>query len=71
MWVSQSRANFELYGATFHDNPERVTFGWLADRLPHYPDTLNVPTDVHWQPDGDRPRVEIRPGDHPLYVDYS
>lgn len=71
VWVSQSRANFELYGATFHDNPERVTFGWLANRLPSYPDTLSLPTNVHWQPDGDRPKVEILPGHHPLYVDQS
>jgi hypothetical protein len=41
VWLSQSKANFDLYadaisaGAT----PHRTTFGYLANRIPDYPDT--------------------------------
>lgn len=70
VWVSQSKSNYELYGEAFDATPGRVTFGYLANRLPNYPDTLNMPTQVHWQTDGNRPLVELDESDHPLYRDW-
>ena len=46
-------------------------FGWLSNRLPDYPDTLNLRTDV-WPQDGNkRPLVTIQSAhaEHPLYVE--
>ena len=71
VWVSQSKSNFDLYAETFQATPERVTFGYLANQLPRYPDTLNMPTQVHWQSNGQRPLVEPEASDHPLYYDWS
>jgi len=71
VWVTQSERNFRDYADRFHDTPERCTFGYFANRLPGYPDTLNLQTHVHWQTGGSRPKVEIEPTDHLLYRDWS
>lgn len=71
VWVSQSKANFDLYAETYDATPERATFGYLANRLATYPDTLNLNTQAHWQSNGKRPWVELAPCDHPLYRDWS
>ncbi|HJP67844.1 MAG TPA: DUF2199 domain-containing protein, partial [Sphingomicrobium sp.] len=70
VWVSQSKSNFELYADTFDATPERVTFGYFANRLPAYPDTVNMRTQVHWQTGRKRPIIELEPSDHPLYRDW-
>ncbi len=69
VWVTQSKSNFNLYGETFDATPERQTFGYLANRLPTYPDTLNMPLQVHWQTGGARPFAEPEPSEHPLSID--
>lgn len=71
VWLSQSKANFDLYAETFGNTPEREAFGYLAHRLPSYPDTLNMRALAHWQSGGQRPWVELEPCDHPLYRDWS
>ena len=71
VWVTQSQANFERYLETIRDSPERMTFGYLANRLPGYPDTLNLHTDVHWKGDGQRPWIALQKADHPLYRDWA
>lgn len=72
VWITQSEANFKRYLETFDDTPERETFGYFANRLPDYPDTLSLHTTVHWKSGGrQRPWVEIRESDHPLYRDWS
>src|SRR5919199_3155162 len=70
LWVTQGEANFRDYVATFPNSPSRVTFGYLANRLPRYPDTLNLPAQVHWRPDGERPWIELPPEGHPLCRDW-
>jgi hypothetical protein len=70
VWVSQSEANFREYTEMAPNDPERTTFGYLANRLPHYPDTLDMPTHVHWRLNGRRPWVELPPDDHPLCRDW-
>ncbi|HEU4825042.1 MAG TPA: DUF2199 domain-containing protein [Dongiaceae bacterium] len=71
VWVSQSERNFQDYADSFHDTPERRTFGYFANRLPGYPDTLSLHTQVNWQRGRGRPIVELEPADHPLYRDWS
>lgn len=61
--------NFELYEGSVAV-PELVTFGYLANRLPLYPDTLNMAVQTHWTTDGKRPWVELEPSEHPLYCDW-
>lgn len=70
VWVSQSEANFKDYAESFHDAPERATFGYFANRLPDYPDTRSLHTLAHWRRGRQRPLVEIEPSDHPLYRDW-
>jgi hypothetical protein len=43
-------------------------FGWLSNRIPVYPDTLNLKTRVHYR-QGLRPMIEVKPGEHPLAQD--
>ena len=69
VWVTQSQENFELYEGSVAV-PELVTFGYLANRLPLYPDTLNMAVQTHWTTDGKRPWVELEPSEHPLYCDW-
>ena len=71
VWVSLSAENFARYRDTW-EAPETTDryFGWLCNRLPGYPDTVNLKTMVHPRGDGLRPWVEPEPGNHPLAVDY-
>ena len=72
VWVSLSSKNFERYQDLFQradrlDEPPY--FGWFCNRLPGYPDTLNLKTNVILQPYPLRPRIELEPTDHPLAVE--
>jgi hypothetical protein len=73
VWVSLSQANFDrslqLWGTPGREQ-EPPYFGWLSTELPAYPAaTLNLKTNVHTQPVGARPLVELEPTDHPLAVE--
>jgi hypothetical protein len=70
LWVTQSEANFHDYVDSLPKSPARVTFGYLANRLPGYADSLNLPTQVHWRPEGLRPWIELPPKPHPLCRDW-
>jgi hypothetical protein len=71
VWATQSAENFRLYAETFDDTPEHITFGYLANRLPYYPETLGLHLEVHWQAHGrERPKLALRECDHPLYRDW-
>ena len=69
-WVSLSEVNFER-ASELWESPGREEepsyFGWLSTALPGYPSTLNLKTNVHTQPVGVRPIIEIQECDHPLY----
>jgi hypothetical protein len=43
--------------------------GWLSNRLPFYPDTLELKVRAHLQNGGQRPLLELELTDHPLAVD--
>lgn len=73
VWVSLSRESFSR-AADLWDTPGRESeqpyFGWLTTDLPVYsPATLNLKTNVHARPVGQRPFVELEPTGHPLAVE--
>ncbi len=72
VWVSLSEANFRRAIAVW-EQPEREAelpyFGWLSSVIPSYPSTLNLKTNVHTRPPGERPTIELEPTDHPLAVE--
>ena len=71
VWVSLSERNFVRYAETFHrDLPpgEGPYFAWLSNRIPGYPDTLNLKALVHLRPGGERPTLELERTDHLLAV---
>jgi len=69
-WVAVSSSDFEALEATF-GQPKRSHVGpfagHLANALPSYPDTLNLPVVVHQRDDGIRPFIKVQPCDHPLH----
>jgi hypothetical protein len=73
VWGSLSRENFETLRER-HDEPDRTSlsalFSWLSNRIPEYPDTLNLKMYAHIQEAGTRPNFELEPTDHPLSKEY-
>jgi hypothetical protein len=72
VWSSLSEKNFDKYAASFDDGePEDMGpwFGWFANRLKGYPDTLNLKCQVHPQAERQRPWLELEQSDHPLARD--
>lgn len=71
VWVSLSQKSFDEVHEHWED-PARTElgphFGWLCTAIPGYPDTMYLKTNVHQQPVGNRPTVELEPTDHPLAV---
>ena len=73
VWVSLSEQNFdrmlELWETDGRES-EPPYFGWLSTALPCYSETtLNLRTNVHTRPVGERPFIELEPGDHPLAIE--
>jgi hypothetical protein len=73
VWVSLSRERFAQTVRTW-ETPGRESqspaFGWLNTTLPIYtPTTINLKTNVHTRPLGERPAIELEPTDHPLAVE--
>jgi hypothetical protein len=73
VWVSLSKANFartvDLWESAGRE-AEPPYFGWLTTELPVYsPNTVNLKTNAHTRPVGQRPFIELEPTDHPLAVE--
>lgn len=71
-WSSLSKQNFWLYSDTFDDDHQGRLgpwFGWFANRLKGYPDTLNLKCRVIPQDGGQRPRIVLEPTSHPLALE--
>jgi hypothetical protein len=72
VWVSLSEKNFNRV-VDLWETPGRESeppyFGWLNTSLPHYPETLNLKTNVHTRPIAERPQIELEPIDHPLVLE--
>ncbi|HCH0555852.1 TPA: DUF2199 domain-containing protein [Pseudomonas aeruginosa] len=72
VWVSLSRESFERYTSTWGEHDESDSyFGWFSNRLPYYPDTINLKTNVRPRNGGLRPYLELAPSAHPLAIHYS
>lgn len=70
-WVSLSQVNFSTFLETFNDAHRshfEPFFGWFSNRIPFYPDTLNLKVNLHLRDHGFRPFIEVEPTDHPLAV---
>jgi hypothetical protein len=73
VWVSLSHEKFAR-AAELWETPGRESeppyFGWLSTDLPIYsPSTINLKTNLHTRPVGQRPLIELEPTDHPLAVE--
>jgi hypothetical protein len=71
-WVSLSERNFTWY----IDNPDaderaqgQPWFGWLSNRIPVYPETLGLKTNVYLRGKEWRPHIRLQPTEHPLALD--
>ena len=74
VWSSLSEASFGALvdlRAGVHGAGDGPWFGWLSNRLPVYPETLNLPTDVIPREPDLRPLIRVQPGEHPLVVDQA
>ncbi len=72
VWVSLSPEKFaratELWEIPGRES-EPPYFGWLSTDLPIYSSTINLKTNLHTRPVGQRPLIELEPTDHPLAVE--
>jgi len=72
VWVSMGEKSFHR-AVDLWEAAERVSeppyFGWLNTIIPCYPETLNLKTNVHARPVGERPFVELESTTHPFAVD--
>src|SRR4051812_9652629 len=72
VWTSLSEKSFrraqELANTSVAPD-EPAWFGWFANSLSGYPDTLLLKSLVHPRSGGLRPTVELEPTDHPLAVE--
>jgi hypothetical protein len=72
VWVSLSAKSYKQTLAMWEVSgreSEPPYFGWLSVRLPLYPETINLKTNVHTRPVGQTPFVELEPTDHPLAIE--
>ena len=74
VWSTLSEANFARYRDSFDDEDQSklgVMFGYLSNRLPAYPDTVNLKVSVSPRDGRLRPLVHLLDDhrDHPLYAD--
>lgn len=71
VWVSISRQNLKRYLDTWDEADESdAYFGWFSNRLPYYPDTINLKAISHPRRAGQRPYLELEPSSHPLALDF-
>ena len=71
-WVSVSQGSIAHMSERWHTEGRENSdpyFGWLSTELPGYPVTVNLKTNVHTRPVGQRPVIELEPTDHPLAVE--
>jgi hypothetical protein len=72
VWSSLSERSFDRIVDLWSDRDrvhEDPYFGWLSNRLPGYPDTLNLPLDVVTAELDLRPAFVLHDGEHPLIAE--
>ena len=69
VWSTLSKSNFLLYMDAW-DYPDRShlesMFGWFANQLPGYADTINLACRIQLRDDSLRPLITVEPTDHAL-----
>lgn len=71
-WISLSEIAYEKYLKNFRNETyEDSYFGWFCNRLPYYPDTLELKAQAIVHPGGQRPTLEFWPSDHALATDHK
>ena len=67
-WTSLSEASFERVVELWDAPPDEHEgyFGWLANSIPGYAETLNLRSDVVMREPRLRPLIVLHDGDHPL-----
>jgi hypothetical protein len=72
VWASLSDKNYCRMIELWHDPKivdEPSYFGWLANKLPGYPDTLNLKSNVQSEDVESRPFITLELTDHPLALE--
>ena len=73
VWTSLSEKSYrrarELAAGAPMAVDEPAWFGWVANALSGYPETLLLKSLVHPRPWGLRPTIQLEPTDHPLAVE--
>jgi hypothetical protein len=66
VWASLSGESYARATAAYDANEATgPLFGWLSNRLPGYPETLHLKTNVNVRPNR-RPSIVLHGADHPL-----
>jgi hypothetical protein len=71
VWVALEEPDFVRYRELFDEDPpddEGPYVGSLSNAVPGYDHDVPLATNVHLQPDGKRPRLELKPSGHALAV---
>jgi hypothetical protein len=69
VWSSLSEQSYEAAKNAYRTNSDAGPFfGWLSNRVPYYPDTLRLKTNVHVRAQT-RSAIELEPTDHPLAIE--
>ena len=72
VWCSLSKQSYSEICEHWNDS-ERTKFGpyfgWLCTRIPGYPDTALLKTNIHQRNVGVRPFIKLEPTNHALAVD--
>jgi len=72
VWTTLSSTNFERERLLVSDAArvnEPAYFGWFANQLWQYPNTLNLKCNLITNEPGMRPSIQLEPTEHPLSVD--
>jgi hypothetical protein len=74
VWTTLSERSYRRV-LDLWDDPRRMDeppyFGWLSNRIPGYPDTLNLKARVQTRSLDRRPTIELEPSDHPLALEQA
>jgi hypothetical protein len=72
VWTSVSQKSFARIEALWSSpvaEDEPPLFGWFCNKIPNYPETLHLQTNLHLRNDGLRPAIELLASEHPLYIE--
>jgi hypothetical protein len=71
IWLSQSQASFLDYAEDRRIELPKSTFGYFANSLPDYPETLNLMANAVWRAKDLRPMIDLENADHQLVTDWQ